>query len=210
MNIKVLCLALCALLLLCSCESGAKFRMENRTSFPVYASVDGAAEISIPGNSEHIFNIDTDTQSFLTGKVERNVPVLVYGETYSLIDNIDSPQQDDTSITVQAGKTLSAVLHPNRASVKIVNNLNHPVARAEIWLSKINYIFESRVAVISDLEAGQQHWERLRPCGQTDPFCYIVHVYHDDDTEFPLIYGDEDNILFADDQFVVTLNPTEP
>lgn len=197
------------LLLLSACDSGASFRMINRTAYPVYASVDNKPVVSIPGGEERVFDVDTDTQSFLTGKVKRKVPVRVYGETYALIDDINRPQQDTTEVTLQAGKTLNAFLHANRASVKIINELAVPISRAEIWLNKVNYLSETRIATFSDIPSATERWLRVRPCGQSDPFFYTVKVYIQGDEHSPLEYGNISNIIYVDEQFVARVSPPE-
>lgn len=196
------------LLLLSACESGAKFRVINATNHPAYASVANSELVTIPGGEEYVFDIDTDTQSFLTGEVKRKVPVVAYGETYSLIDDISRPQQDSTEITLKAGKTLNAFLHANRASVKIVNNLDTPIVHAEVWQNKVNYLSEVRIASFSDIAGGTQRWLRVRPVGQSDPFYYQVKIYLEGSQDTPLIFGDIENLLAVDEQFLVELNPT--
>jgi hypothetical protein len=197
------------LLLLSACDSGASFRMINRTAYPVYAYVDNKPMTIIPGGEERVFEVDTDTQSFLTGKVKRKVPVRVYGETYSLIDDINRPQQDTTEVTLQAGKTLNAFLHANRASVKVINELDTAIARAEIWMNKVNYLSETRIATFMDIEAGTEQWLRVRPCGQSDPFYYTVKVYIQGDEYNPLEYGNLTSIIYVDEQFVARVSPPE-
>lgn len=212
MRTSILLILPMVLLLVSACESGAKFRMINRTSYAAYASVDNSAQVIIPGGEEHVFEVDTDTQSFLTGAVKRSVKVRVFGETYSLIDNIDIPQQDSTEVELQAGKTLNAFLNPNRANIKIINESDTHIQKAEIWRHKINPFSESRTAILFDIAPGSDAWLRVKPATLSGPyidaFYYTVAVYLEDDAENPIVFGDEENILEVDTQFVVTISPS--
>lgn len=202
---KMICFALALVLLfiLSACKSGGKFVIHNRTSYPVWASVAQSDTLSIQGGESHSFDVDTDSQSFLTGEVKRKVKVKAYGETYSLYDDFEEVPTDSTYVTIKAGKTLNAYLAPNRASVKIVNNRSASVAYAEIWQHKNN--LQSRVATLTNIAAGTNAWQRVDHVTPTNSFYYRVHVMMENGEA--LTYGGSEIILAKDQQFLVTINP---
>jgi hypothetical protein len=191
------------LLILSACESGGKFVMHNQTSYPVWTSVDNADTLEIAAGESHTFPIDTDSQSFLTGEVKRQVKVKVFGETYSLYDDYEEGFTDSTLITIKAGKTLNAFLAPNRASVKIINNRSASIAYAEIWQHKNNYQY--RVGTLSNIATGESAWQRVDYATPTNNFYYKVHVMMENGES--LNYGGPGTVLAIDEQFLITINP---
>lgn len=195
------------LLFLSACESGGDFNMINRTSYPVYTTVDSGDMVTIPAGESHVFKIDTDTQSFLTGEVKRKVPVWVVGHTFSLHDREENEFVDDTEITIRAGKTLNAYLDPNRASIKVINNHEKTISRAEIW--EIKPSSQTRIATLEDIIPGDSQWKRVNHVTPQNHFSYRVMVFLDGEPGF-LEYGDYDTVLAKDEQWMVTVeNSTE-
>lgn len=203
---KALSLALfIALILLSACKSGAEFRVINRTSFPAYVALDDGEIHEIDGQKEHIFKVDTDTQNFFTGEVSRKVKVYAAGQTYALIDDISRPQQDTTTVTLKAGKTLNAYLHPNRACVQIKNLSDSRIYKAEIWLYRHYSVEQQLVCTIYDIFSGEEEWVRVRPMSTesgVDSFYYTVAIYPTENSS-PIYFGDSENILRKDERFVV-------
>ena len=64
-----------ALLLITGCDSGGAFRVINQTSYPLYVKVDELDEVTIPGNSNYTFEIETKKESIFNPDVEKKVPV---------------------------------------------------------------------------------------------------------------------------------------
>jgi len=194
-------------LLTCSCKSGANFTVHNQCAHPAYASVNRGDLVTIPPYQTHVFYIDTDSQNLFTGSVFRTVPVTLYGETYAMILQ-DSPvtYTDSTTIKVQAGRTLNAYLNPNRACVKVVNNSSRQIERAEIW--KHTSLSHSRVSSLVNISAGSSAFQRVDYATPNNQFYYQVELYFAGELE-PLVYGDVNNILNKDEQFVVTYNDPE-
>lgn len=190
------------LLLLGACQSGGEFNMINRTSFPVYASVDGQDVVTIPAQTNRVFKVDTDSQSFLTGEVKRTVPVHVKGETFSLYDEHENRYVDDTRVTIKAGKTTNAYMDPNRASIKIVNNRAQKITLAEI--SQISPTTEAIEAILGDIPAGTTYWQRVKYATPQDTFTYKVEIWlegmHDSEIHYsPTALGN-------DEQWVILLD----
>lgn len=203
---KSYCIAVIAvmLLILSACESGGNLKMINRTSFPVYTSVDSDSVVTIEAGEDHIFKIDTDTQTFLTGEVKRNVPVWLVGHTFSLQDRETNEFVDETVVTIKAGKTLNVYLDPNRASIKIVNNSEHKVTLAEIW--EIKPTSQTRVGVMEDIMPGESQWKRVNHVTPQNTFSYRLIVYLDGEDGY-LEFGDYDTILAKDEQWLVNVYP---
>jgi len=192
------------LFLLSACESGGKFEMINQTSFPIYASVDGGPIVTISAQENRVFEIDTDSQSFLTGEVKRSVPVFVQGETFSLYDREESEYVDDTVITVRAGKTTHAFLKANRASIKIINDRPE-----KIYLVEIRHVSPTTNYVVAtldlDIPGGESYWYRVKPATLQDNFTYQVVVYSEGEGS-PRIYS-APGILGIDEQWILHVDP---
>lgn len=207
-QIRIIVLLLSLLILLGACKSGSEFRVINRCSYPTYVALEDGELRTISGGEEYTFKVDTDTQSFLTGEVSRKMTVRAFGQTYSLINDISQPQQDTTVVTLKAGKTLKAYLHPNRACVMIRNNRDIEIPLAEIWRYKHNTIEHQRVGAIFDIAPGEERWERVLPMATDSPgesFYYVVHIFEDMGAQ-PQIFGDPENVLYKDERWVITLD----
>ena len=191
------------LLVLGACESGGKFVVHNRTSFPVWVSINDGDTLSVDPGAQSSYDIDTDTQSFLSGEVKRQIKVKSYGETYSLYDDIENGFTDSTTVTIKAGKTVNAYMDPNRASIKIINNRSAGISFAEIWQYKNNYQY--RVATIPNIPSGSSAWHRVDYATPTNSFYYRVLVMMENGES--LNYGGPDTILANDQQFLITINP---
>ena len=118
----LLLLPLLALLFLAACESGGNFRVINRTSYPVYVTLDDEAEFAIPAGTEHTFEVATANQHIFNPDVSVEVPVRLVGETFQIYDEGNEVFTDTTRVVIHAGKTTSVFVDPNRASFKVVNN----------------------------------------------------------------------------------------
>lgn len=164
------------LLLLGACESGGKFNMVNETSFPIYASVEDGATVTIPAQEHRVFEIDTDSQSFLTGEVKRKIPVHVKGETFSLFDKYENKFVDSTFVTIKAGKTTNVFMKPNRASIKIINERPETIYLVEISL--ISPTTDYIVATLDiDIPSEEIFCYRVKPATLQDNFTYKATVY---------------------------------
>ena len=194
------------LLLLAACESGGKFEMVNETSFPIYASVDRGPIVTIPAQEKRVFEIDTDSQSFLTGEVKRRVPVFVQGETFSLYDQEENEFVDNTVTTVKAGKTTRAFLKPNRASIKIVNDRPEKIYKVEVRHISPTIDFVVEILDI-DIHSGESYWYRVKPATLQDNFTYQVTIYLEG-VDNPRIFS-AFGVLGLDEQWVLRVNPDE-
>ncbi len=195
-----------ALFLLAACESGGDFNIVNRCSYPVYTKVDQSPMVTIPAGESHVFQIDTDTQNFLTGEVKRRVPVYIVGETFSLQDTEENVFTDSTRVTIRAGKTTNAYLSPNRASIKIVNNLDETISEVEIW--EIKYNSQRLIITLSEIFAGESVWRRVAPATPQSNFSYRAMVWLEG-AENPLEFGDNQTVLGVDEQWLLTLDPSK-
>ncbi len=197
------------LFILTACESGGKFAVHNETSYPVWVSVDESEVLELASGLSHTFNVDTDTQSFLTGEVKRNVKIMLHGETYSLYYRDDESDNiiytDSTTVSIKAGKTLNAFLQPNRASIKIHNDNPHTITHAEIWQHKNNVQY--RIATLSDIPYGDNVSLRVDPVSPTNLFYYVVNVILENGET--LVYGGPETILAIDQQFLIEVLPSK-
>ncbi|MBW6514762.1 MAG: hypothetical protein K0B87_08410 [Candidatus Syntrophosphaera sp.] len=196
---------LAVLLLLAACESGGKFRVVNRTSFPLYATIGAQDEVTIPGGEEHTWEISTDKQHIFNPGVEKVVPVSIIGETYHTYDEGEESYTDSTTVTIKVGQTLSAYISPNRASFKVVNNSSQGVQR--VLLYKHNFVAASFVEDLGSLTPGEMKFLRVDYATANNNFYYYATVEMADNTV--LTYGGDTTILEKDQQFLITLTDPE-
>lgn len=199
-------LALLALLLLTACEKGGKFRVVNRTSHNLYTTVGDQAPITIPGGAEYTFSIDTPSQHFFTTNIEKEVPVRLVGETYHIYDDVEEMYVDTTTVVIKPGKTLSAYISPNRASIKIENNSS--VVMNSAMLYKHNFINASVVGSIPALDPAAMTFRRVDYATANNNFYYYVSIEMADGRI--LQYGGEETVLQKGEQLLITLEDPPP
>ena len=188
------------LLLLSACESGGKLQIFNHCSYPAYIRVENMDQKTIPAGESVSYNIDTDTQNIFTGEVKKKLKIWMVGETYSIFDEGQNIYTDSTWIEVKAGKTYSIYLNPNRASVKVINNSDQIISWAEIWQhSPLTYY---QVGVMYNILPGESRFLRV---DYGNKYYYQVEIYLPDESHYT--FGDSENILAVDEQYVVNFNP---
>lgn len=194
-----LLLILAVLITLTGCESGAKIRVINRTSYPVHATVEKQQPIIIPGNSEHTFGIDTDTQTFFSGEVREQLWLKLIGETFAIYDHENEVYVDSTQVTVKAGKTLNAFIDANRASIKVVNDSDLNIIRAEVYKNFGTY--DQISGIMQNIHPGEERFMRVNYATPTTQFSYRVVVV--DENNVPHFYGNNQTVLAVGQQFLV-------
>ncbi len=206
------------LFLLSACESGGKLRFINRSSYPVYVTVDNGSELVIAAGATRNYDIATPTESFLTGTVEKEVRVKLVGETYQIYNEFTHSYVDTTMVYLNAGQTLPIYIDPNRASIKIINNsVGDTISNVEIY--RHNFVNPTRIGNLGELLPGASTFFHVNPSVPTNSavlpwiptpatnYYYFAKVILSDGVSY--IYGGETNILYKDQQFRVTYNPVE-
>lgn len=193
-----------ALLFITGCDSGGAFRVINQTSYPLYVKVDEQDEVTIPGNADYIFEIETEKESIFNPDVEKKVPVWMIGETFQIYDDYSGSYTDSTTITIKVNKTTNAYIQPNRASIKVVND-------SDLWIAKIDIYKHNFIGVVSHhtIDPIAPHSFNFKNVDYVTPnnnFYYFVLVELEDGTRYQ--FGGENVILQKDEQFLVTvINP---
>ncbi len=204
-NYMYFLLAIAALLLV-GCESGASFTVINKSNYPLYASVGNKAEVTIPSNSTYTWDIDTDTQYFFGGEVKKKVKVCIKGETYQMYDEGLDEYVDVTYPIFKVGEKRNAYIRGNRAGVKIQNLSIQSMVEAKIY--KHDGVMEYFAASFEDLEPGESTFCTLPFASPSDNFYYIARIQMEDGTTYT--YGDHNNVLRVDEQFLIILSDEEP
>ena len=204
------------LILITACESGGKIRIINRSSFPVYVSVENGSEMVIAAGGVRNYEVDTDTQSFLTGVVEKGVRVRLVGETFQIYNEYNHSYVDTTMVYVRAGKTLPIYIDPNRASIKIINNsVADTITSVEFY--RHNFINPTRVGTMGQILPGKSGFYHVNPSIPTDSgvlpwiptpatnYYYYAKVILSDGSSY--LFGGESNILYKDQQYLISYVP---
>ncbi len=196
------------MIILSGCESGGDFQVINRTSHNVYVTLEGKETVVIPGSdvegeiySTHTFEIDTDTQSFLTGVVKERIQALILGETFSMYNRDTQAFTDSTTLTIKAGKSLKAYISPNRASIKIVNNSTRDVRMAEVY--KHNFTSDLKIGHMEDILQNTERFLRVDYATPSNSFYYYVIITMEDGEQYT--WGNAQNILTLDEQFLIEI-----
>jgi hypothetical protein len=196
------------MIILTSCESGGDLQFINRTSHNVYVTLEGRDEVVIPGSdienevyNTHTYEIDTDTQSFLTGVVKERIEALILGETFRMYNPDTQAFTDSTILTIKAGQNLKAFIDPNRASIKIVNNSSKDVFMAEVY--KHNFTSDLKIGQMDNILKNTERFIRVDYATPSNSFYYYVVVTMEDGEQFT--WGNAQNILTLDEQFLITI-----
>jgi len=201
----LLLLPLLALLFLAACESGGNFRVINRTSYPVYVTLDDEAEFAIPAGTEHTFEVATANQHIFNPDVSVEVPVRLVGETFQIYDEGNEVFTDTTRVVIHAGKTTSVFVDPNRASFKVVNNSSQYIIQAKLF--KHNFVGVVASNDTGPIAPGRFVYLPVEYATSSNNFYYYATVQMEDGATYN--YGNETNILAVDQQFLITLTDPE-
>ncbi len=190
-----------ALLALAGCESGASFKVINKSRYPLYVSINEESQVQIPAMDERTWDVDTDTQYFIGGEVKQKVHVVIKGETYKMYDKNEEEYVDSTYVYLKVGEDRKAYIWPNRAGIKINNDSSQTMRRAKVF--KHDGVVEQFLFILEDLDAGDSVYKTLDFATPSNNFYYYAQIMMEDGTEY--IYGDASNILRVDEQFLIVL-----
>lgn len=192
-------LALLALMLLSTaCEKDGAIKIHNRTSHNVYTSALGES-YTIGGDSTLTIDVSTGTSSIFRPDVGKWVDLVLKGETYQIWDDYESAFVDSTSVRVEAGKTTQVYLDPNRACIKVINQSTQWIKKIIVRRSTVSTAYTSSYDVY--LAPGEQWFKPQPPADNLNTYYFIVQIQFENDDL--LTFGDAQNVLYADDQFVV-------
>jgi hypothetical protein len=199
---------LAALLLFAfGCEKGGHIKIYNQTSYPVYAGALGS-NYTIGSDSTLTIKVDTGTSSIFNPDVGKNVELALLGETYQIWDAFEEQFIGATDVWVEAGKTTKVYLNPNRACVKVINETDRYIKKIIVQRNTNFTTVTTNYDLLNNLLGPDESWFKPQPPADTaNLYYYIVQVvFENDDT---LTYGDEQNILHKDEQFLIHVTEEE-
>jgi len=198
-NLIYLLLMPAILIVLSACESDAKIRLINRSSYPIHSTLENQSTVVIPADGEHTYEVDTDTQTFFGGEVEERLWLTLIGETYSVFDHYEEEYVDSTEITVKAGETLNAYLDANRASIKVVNNSDMVIQ--QVYVYQVFVTHSQIVGIMPEIVPGTERFLRVIYSTPTSQFSYRVIIR--DENNISHNFGDNQTVLEVDQQFLI-------
>ena len=198
--IALLLLLLAASLVMTGCENEGKLKVNNRTSYPLYLGVHGEL-YTIGADSSLTLRFVTPTQSIVNPDTGLDIDIYLSGETFQIWDAYLSAFVDSTTVRINTGETTSAYANPNRACVKVVN-------LSQRWIKKIivqrNTVSTTNTFTYDVYMAPGDSWFKQQvPSTTTNTYFYLVQIVFENDDI--LSYGDNQNVLYKDDQFLVTV-----
>ncbi len=188
------------LLGIAGCEKGAKLKIYNRTSYPVYAGALGEA-YTIPADSVLSLDISTSSTSIFNPDVGKYVTLDLVGETYQIWDSFLEAFVDSTYVWVDAGETTKVYIDPNRASVKVLNHSTQWIKKIIISRGTLSGTLVTGYDVY--LGPGAKWFKQVPPADPSHNYYYIVQVQFENDDI--ISFGSNTNVLHVDEQFLVTV-----
>lgn len=204
MKIRYLIFLSLLLVILAGCDSGATFKVINRSDYPLYVQIDDTQMVTIAGNDEHSWEISTPKDYGIVNPKSQKVRVQIGGETYQLLDG-DDEELEETTISLKAGETRNAYIWPNRASIKIVNEST--VMMTEALIFKHNFVTANLEEELHDLPGGESINLRMPYAGPGNNFYYYAIIAMADGRI--LQFGGEDTVLEMDQQFLIVLEDAD-
>lgn len=203
LNKTNLLLCICLLAVLFStfgCEKNGNLNVVNRTSHPVYLGVDDV-DYTIPAGDDLNLEVKTGTQSPFDSDVGVYQEIYLSGDTYQIWDAFLNSFVEKTSVWVNAGKTTNVYVNANRASIKVVNQSQQYIKRIIVQRNTLSTSITNAHDVYM---APGDEWQKPHPPSDTvNNYFYIVQVIFENDTA--LTFGDEQNQLYKDDQFLINV-----
>ncbi|MFO7660363.1 MAG: hypothetical protein R6V77_05570 [Candidatus Cloacimonadaceae bacterium] len=201
----ILLLLLLAFLFLTGCETGGKLKIYNKTSHLLFAGIHGEL-YTIGSDSTLTLDFATPTESIFNPDTSIEVDMFLSGETFQIFDEFLGTFVDSTFVVINTGETYKVYANPNRACVKVIN-------QSQRWIKKIivqrNTVSTSVTTTYDVFMAPGDTWFKQQiPSNSSQAFFYVVQIQFENDDL--VTYGDIQNVLYADDLFLVeVLEPEE-
>lgn len=203
-NLLLLLSLLAILFSTVGCEKNGNLKIINRTSYPVYISIDDV-DYTIESGEAFSKEVKTGTQSPFDSDVGVYQEVYLSGDTYQIWDAFLNSFVEKTSVWINAGKTTKVYVNPNRASIKVKNQSTQYIKRIIVQRNTLSTSNTTTHEVF--LGPGTEWSKPQTPTDATTNYFFIVQIIFENDST--LTYGNEQNYLYKDDQFLITIPPPE-
>jgi len=187
---------------LTGCEKDGVLKITNRTSYPINAAIYNSPQV-IPPGSVLKKEITTERQSLFGGDVGKYVDLDLEGETYEIWDYDLEAYVPNTRVFVKAGQTTKVYLDPNRACIKVINQSGWNIKKVIIQQNSNSETSTNPYIVF--LENNDVWYKQVDPATATESCFYIIQIVFENDTI--VTYGDNQNILYTDEEFLITVTP---
>lgn len=199
----LIALGLLAMLLLTACNSSGTLQVINRTSFPVYFTVEGH-HYTIQAQQSKSVEIETGTQTWFSGVKEKDVPIEIYGETWMIRLWVDDEPVyvKNTTVRIRSGEKTKIYCDPILACIKVRNH-------GELSVKALTYTvhqppfgeFSHLIDLPDSIATGEEFFAPLEPASAENQFYFTFHLMMEDGSW--LNYGDASTILYADQEYVI-------
>ncbi len=197
----IFCLAI--LLMLTACNSSGTLKVINRSSYNIYITIDGK-DIIIPGNTSKSVEVDTGKETVLTGTRTKEVPLVIYGETWMIriYEYDEAVYLKNTNIKINSGETYKIYCDPILAAVKVKNYQDLAITAMSYTIHHPPFSEFTREIILPDsIQKDEEFFSPLPPANVDDIFYYTFNIKLADGTWIP--YGDESTILYVDQEKVI-------
>jgi hypothetical protein len=193
------------LVVLTACNSSGTLKVYNRTSYNVYMTVQGS-NYTIPSHETLSINIDTGTQTWLTGVKEKKVPITIYGETW-MIETYENGQYiyvKNTTVKIYSGQTTRIYCDPILAAVKVKNHGALPITNMTYTLHQPPYENTKEIVLPDSIQTNEEFFSSLpalNPAPADPPIYYTFQIRLSDGTW--LSYGNATTVLHVDQEYMI-------
>jgi hypothetical protein len=193
------------LLLLTACNSSGTLKVYNQTSFNVFFTV-GGLSYTVPGHTTKSVEISTATQTIFTGVVEKNVPLVIYGETWMirLYENDEPVYIRNTTVAIRSGETTKIYCAPILAAVKVTNHGSQAITTMSYTTHQPPYENTKEIILPHPLTTDEEFFSPIPPLPadtQNSHYYYTFQILLADGNW--LNYGGPTTKLYIDQEFPI-------
>jgi hypothetical protein len=197
--------SLLMLVLLTSCISTGTLKIYNRTSYNVYMTVQGTSYI-IPAHEEFSVQIETGTETLLTGIRSTHVQLILFGETW-MIESTESGHDvyvKNTRVKIRSGETTRIYCDPILAAVRIKNHGTQPITHLTYTRHEPPYETTKEIVLPDSIETGEEYFSPIPPLdpGPLDPPIYYTFQLMRSDGSW-ISFGNSTTVLHVDQEYII-------
>ncbi len=185
-----------------ACAKKGDLTFINKTDQNIYYTLKGSDYI-LPGKQTHSYTFNLGKETLLNTP-EKEVPISIYGETFSLEDN-----ETTTTVTILPDKNLKLYLWPTHAGLKIINHSNYPINNVIYKQFFKNSTFTSPNLLANQQTINPQDslWFRIpfSSLNQNNPSYFYYNFSLKNTLNENIIYGDSTLVLDKGQQYRIEI-----
>jgi len=193
------------MLFLTACNSSGYLEVVNQTSYNVYFSIEGI-NYTVPAHESKSVEVETGTQTWLTGVRVKKIPLEIYGETWMirLWDGNEAIYVKDTHVNIHSGETTRIYCAPIIAAVKVKNLSYQSVIKMTCTKHFSTFNEVTKEIILPDsIQTGQEFFAPLDAAEPDYQFYYTFQLKMSDGNW--VSYGSASTVLYPDHEYMINL-----